>query len=234
MKFFRLLVFALTMGFSFNFAAAQVSGAKISGTVTDGVKPVDGATVILLTARDSAVVKTALANDDGSFSFGNLKDDNYQIRVTCIGYKGYRSGPVTIAQQRPLVLPAIILTATSKALNEVAVTGQKSYVEQKIDLTVVNVNALISNNGANALQALEKTPGVLVDPDGNITYKGKTGVMILIDDKPTYMSAANLTTYLRSLQAASLDQIELMDVPPAKYDAAGNAGVINIRTKKIC
>jgi len=79
---------------------------------------------------------------------------------------------------------------------------------------------------------LQKTPGVQVDADGNITFKGKSGVLVMIDDKPTCLSATNLVTYLKSLPASSLDQIELMDNPPARYDAGGNAGVINIKTKK--
>lgn len=206
--------------------------AKITGSVIDGSKPVDGATVLLLTAKDSAVQKKQLSNPDGSFAFTDLKGGAYMIRITNIGYQSYVGRPVIISGQNVVALPPIALTSTSKTLQEVGVTAQKSYVEQKIDRTVVNVNALISNNGANALEALSKTPGVLIDQDGNITYKGKTGVMIMIDDKPTYLSAANLTTYLQSLQASQLDQIELMDNPPAKYDAAGNAGVINIKTKK--
>jgi len=232
MKNIYLIFLTLFGTFVLNFANAQTPAAKISGTIIDGTKPVDGATVILLTAKDSIVVKTGLANTYGSFTFQNLKDNTYIIKVTYVGYKNYKSGPLVISAQRSITLPVIVLTASSKTLDEVGVTAQKSYIEQKIDRTVVNVNALISNNGANALEALEKTPGVLVDQDGNITYKGKTGVMILIDDKPTYLSAAALTTYLRSLQASSLDQIELMDNPPAKYDAAGSAGVINIKIKK--
>jgi len=139
---------------------------------------------------------------------------------------------LVLSQQKQINLPAIVLASAGKSLNAVVVTGQKSYVQQKIDRTVVNVGALMSNTGANALEVLEKTPGVQVDADGNITFKGKSGVMVMIDDKPTYLSAANLATYLRSLPSSSLDQIELMDNPPAKYDAAGNSGVINIKTKK--
>lgn len=195
-------------------------------------KPLDGATIILLTAKDSAVVGTQLANPDGSFVFHNLKNGSYIIQATYIGYKNYRSGNVVVGQSKPVTLPALIMASNGKTLNEVAVTSQKSYVQQKIDRTIVNVNALISNTGANALEVLEKTPGVQVDADGNITFKGKSGVTVMIDDKPTYLSAANLATYLRSLPSSALDQIELMDNPPAKYDAAGNAGVINIKTRK--
>lgn len=233
MKTICLVLLTLWVSFAINFANAQTRGAKISGLIIDEAKkPVDGATIILLTTKDSALVKTELANVDGSFVFQNLKDNSYIIKVTFVGYKNYKSAQVIISNQQSVTLTAISLSATSKALQEVVVTGQKSFIEQKIDRTVVNVGTLISNNGTNALEVLEKTPGVQVDQDGNITFKGKSGVMVMIDDKPTYLSAANLATYLRSLPSSSLDQIELMDNPPAKYDAAGNAGVINIKTKK--
>ncbi|MFC0514282.1 outer membrane beta-barrel protein [Mucilaginibacter angelicae] len=232
MRLIQAFLLTLFTFLIFNLANAQTTGGKISGTVLDDAKkPLDGATVTLLVAKDSAVVSTLLANKDGSFTFQNLKDNTYIIKATYIGYKSYRSEPV-ISRQKPVNLPAIILATAGKALNEVAVTAKKSYIQQKIDRTVVNVGALISNTGANALEVLSKTPGVQIDADGNITFKGKSGVLVMIDDKPTYLSASNLATYLRSLPSSALDQIELMDNPPAKYDAAGNAGVINIKTKK--
>ena len=233
MRLKHLLFLTLFTLFLFNFADAQTGGGKISGSVLDNAKKtLDGATVILLVAKDSSLVSTQLVKPDGSFAFENLKDNTYLIKGTYIGYRNYLSGAVIVSQQKPVSLSPFVLSSTGKALHEVAVTAQKSYIQQKIDRTVVNVGALISNTGANALEVLEKTPGVQVDADGNITFKGKSGVMVMIDDKPTYLSAANLATYLRSLPASSLDQIELMDNPPAKYDAAGNAGVINIKTKK--
>jgi hypothetical protein len=233
MKFLYTFFLTLFTLFLFNFGYAQAPNGKISGTILDDAKkPLDGATVILLTAKDSAVVSTQLAKLDGSFAFQNLKNNTYIIKATFIGYKNYLSGPVVLNQQKPVSLPAFTLSPTGKALNEVSVTAKKSYVQQKIDRTVVNVGALISNTGANALEVLSKSPGVQVDADGNITFKGKSGVLVMIDDKPTYLSAANLATYLKSLPSSALDQIELMDNPPAKYDAAGNAGVINIKTKK--
>jgi len=231
MKHIYILFIALACISIFNNAQAQTQNIKISGTVTDGAKPVDGAIVILFTVKDSAAVKNVLSNTDGSYVFDNVKNGFYIIKVTLMGYKNYQSQTIVIDTSN-VAVPAIVLTPTNNTLNEVSVTAHRSYVEQKIDRTVVNVNALISNNGASALEALAKTPGVLIDQDGKIMYKGKTGVMIMIDDKPTYLSDANLVTYLQSLQASSLDQIELMDNPPAKYDAQGNAGVINIKTKK--
>jgi hypothetical protein len=117
-------------------------------------------------------------------------------------------------------------------LKEVKISVKKSYIEQKIDRTVVNVDALISNAGSNALEVLEKAPGVFVDQDGKISLKGQQGVVILIDNRPTYLSETALAAYLKSLPAGSISQIELIPNPPARYDAAGGAGIINIRTKK--
>jgi hypothetical protein len=94
------------------------------------------------------------------------------------------------------------------------------------------VDAAASNAGANVIEVLEKSPGVYVDKDGNISLKGKSSVLVLIDGRPTYLSPADLYNYLRTLPSTSIDQIELMTNPPAKYDAAGNAGLINIKTKK--
>ncbi|MCC8424273.1 outer membrane beta-barrel protein [Mucilaginibacter sp. UR6-11] len=232
MKKYKLVLLTIWGCFALNFAAAQSAGSKLSGSVTDNNTPLDGAKVSLLAGKDSTVIKTTLTKADGRFVFENLKAGSYSLRITSVGYKNYLSHDISITAQEPVNLPAVHLSPSNTALKEVAVNGQKAYVEQKLDRTVVNVNALISNTGSNALEVLQKTPGVFVDADGNITFKGKSGVMLMIDDKPTYLSAANLATYLRSLPSSALDKIELMDNPPAKYDAAGSAGVINIKTKK--
>ncbi|HTK19028.1 MAG TPA: carboxypeptidase-like regulatory domain-containing protein, partial [Mucilaginibacter sp.] len=154
--FFALFTFLLS-----NFTQAQTTGGKISGTILDDTKkPLDGATVILLVAKDSSVVSNQLANPDGSFAFQNVKDNTYLIKVTYIGYKNYTSSNIAVSGQKAVALPAIIVSSTGKTLSGTGVTAQRSYVQQKIDRTVVNVNALVSNTGANALEVLEKTPGV--------------------------------------------------------------------------
>ncbi len=202
----------------------------ISGQVIDDHKlPIAGVPVSLL-RKDSVVLKTALSNDAGRFIITQAGDGNYLILLNAVGFKKQYL-TVTISNQ-PVTLAVIQLQQAAKELAAVTITSAKPFTEQKIDRTVVNVDALISNSGSNALEVLEKTPGVMVDENGGITLKGKAGVLILIDDKPTYLSAADLATYLRSLPSSALDKIELMDNPPAKYDAAGNGGVINIKTKK--
>lgn len=115
-------------------------------------------------------------------------------------------------------------------LKSIEVTSKKPLLEQNIDRTVVNVDAMISAASSNALEVLNKTPGVTVDQKGNINLNGK-GVMVLINGRTNYMSGQDLANYLKGLPGSTLDKIELMDAPPAKYDAGGSA-VINLRLKK--
>jgi hypothetical protein len=118
-----------------------------------------------------------------------------------------------------------------KELKEVIVSGKKPAVEHKIDRTVVHVDALMTAAGGSAMDALSKSPGVMVDVDGNIQLKGKGNVLVLIDDRPTYLSARDLAAYLQSLPAATIEKIELISNPPAKYEATGGA-IINLQLKK--
>ncbi len=210
--------------------------ASLSGLIQDkNKKPVVAATIKLVKVVDSALVKVAVTADNGSFVFDNLKTGSYRIAITAIGFAAYSSETITIASESETkTLPLVELSAADAGqLNTVTVTARKPFVERKIDRTVVNVDALISNAGTNALEVLDKAPGILVDQDGNVSMNGKSGVVIFIDDKPTYLSGADLASYLRSLPSGTLESIEIMTNPPAKYDAAGNAGVINIKTKKL-
>src|ERR1043165_911325 len=176
--------------------------ASLSGTVQDkNKKPVVAATINLVKAADSALVKVAVTADNGSFVFDNLKVGAYRITITAIGFAAYASGTINVtAESEVKNLPLIELSAADAGqLNTVTVTARKPFVERKIDRTVVNVDALISNAGTSALDVLDKSPGILVDQDGNVSMNGKSGVVIFIDDKPTYLSGADLASYLRSL-----------------------------------
>ena len=208
---------------------------KITGEVRDNDnKTVVSATVSLLKAKDSALAKITLTTDDGKFQFDNVKFGTYRIAVTHLGAKKYISDPLSIsAENSPFLVPTIALKSSDPTeLKAVSVTAKKPFLERKIDRTVINVDALISNAGVSAWEVLEKSPGVITQETGEIAMSGKQGVMIFIDDKPTYLQGADLMNYLKSLPSGSLDKIELMTTPPAKYDAAGNAGIINIKTKK--
>ena len=193
------------------------------------------ATITLLKAKDSSVVKVSVSDQDGRYSFDNPLQGRYLVVVSAVGYEKQYSSPFTVSVPPDSIikeLTAIVLSPRSNNLKSVTVSARKPLVEQKIDRMVVNVDAFISNTGANALEALEKSPGVQVDKDGNISLKGKQNVVVLIDGRPAYLSGADLANMLKGMQASQLEQIEIMTNPPAKYDASGNAGIINIKTKK--
>ena len=228
-KFYSILTACASLIF-LNAKAQQ--NATITGTVkAQDNKPVDAATVSLLKAKDSSIIKIAVTDKFGLFAFEKIKTDNYLLQVDAIGFDKFLK-PVKVNDEQTTNAVDIQLTTASKTLNNVSVSATRPLVETKIDKTVVNVDASPTNTGLSALEVLEKSPGVTVDNDGNITLKGKQGVQIFIDGKPAYLSGQDLVNYLKSLPSNQLDQIEIMTQPPAKYDAAGNSGIINFKTKK--
>ena len=229
-KFFSLLA-AMTIGMS---SIAQ-TGGKVSGSIKDGgnQKIIDAASVSLLKAKDSSLIKVAVTDKAGNFSFENLKEGSYLVLATSIGHSKIYSNSFLIAADKLSVNVGVLqLVPVEKALQEVSVTAKKPLIERKLDRTIVNVDASITSTGSTALEVLEKAPGISVDKDGNISLKGKSGVIVYLDGRPSYLSGPDLANMLRNMTASQLDQIEIMTNPPAKYDAAGNAGVINIKTKK--
>jgi iron complex outermembrane recepter protein len=213
---------------------AQTPQTLISGSVMDNKKkPVEAATISLMKAADSSLFKISVADKAGKFSFQDIPFGNYYINASAINYaklnsKVFELNDASLSKDIDL----IVLQAETRSLSAVTVTSKKPLIEQKIDRMVVNVDASITNVGSTALEVLEKSPGVSVDKDGNISLKGKSKVMVMIDDKPSYLSGAELANLLSNMNSNQLSQIEIMTNPSAKYDAAGNAGVINIKTKK--
>ena len=212
----------------------QEKGAKINGTVIDGSQRIiESSTITLLRAKDSSVAKIGVADKNGTFQFEKIAEGKYFVSVSAAGHQnGYSEIFEVTPEKSSITLKTIELIPHSKSLTGVTVIAKKPLVEQKIDRTVINVEASVTNVGSSALEVLEKSPGISVDKDGNISLKGKEGVMILVDGRPTQLSGADHANMLRSMNANQLDQIEIMTNPPAKYDAAGNAGIINIKTKK--
>ena len=211
---------------------AQSQEGSIQGLVTDQQKPIETATVLLLRSKDSAVVKTTFTDNTGKFSLQEIKEDDYLISIQFVGFANYYSDVFHLSKSQFYQLKSIVLSPLNKQINNVTVTSKKPFIEQKLDKTVVNVDASPTNADLTALDVLEKSPGVSVDKDGNVSLKGKQGVLILIDGKPTYLSGQDLANMLKNMTSSNLDQIEIMTNPPAKYDASGNSGIINIKTKK--
>ncbi|GEO11571.1 outer membrane beta-barrel family protein [Segetibacter aerophilus] len=213
-------------------AAAKV--AALSGIVTgENNKALTYATISLLTVKDSSLIKTTMTDSTGTYRFNNITPGAYFISVSMTGYRAGKSNTITIgAGVSKVQAPSLKLEIESKSLAAVVVTAKKSFIERKIDRTIVNVENSAISAGSTALEVLEKAPGVIVDKDGNISMSGKSGVMVMIDGKQTYMSHSEVAQLLRSMQSSQVESIELITNPSAKYDAAGNAGIINIKTKK--
>jgi len=220
-----------TAGFS---SLAQTPPNKVGGTIKDDKGQfLEAVTVTLLKAADSSRLRVTVTGKTGHFGFAEVPAGKYLILASSVGYnKLYSLSFEVPGGQVVRTLPPLVLTAASTSLKEVAVVGKRPPIEQKADRTIINVDASPSNAGSTAMDVLEKAPGVTLDKDDNISLKGKQGVTIMIDGKPTYLSATQLADYLKSLPASAIDQIELMTNPSAKYDAAGNSGIINIKTKK--
>ncbi len=228
--FTLILIFITTTATS---VLAQQTGS-ISGTLEGGGRVIESATVTLLKQNDSSLVKAAVSDKNGYFSFENIAFGNYRLSVNSIGYQRFYSSPITLSASNSTVnIGTLSLKAQDNSLGEVTVTSKKPFLEMKADKMVVNVDASPSNAGNTALEVLERSPGVAVDKDGNISLKGKQGVIVLLDGRQTFMSNEDLANMLRGMNANQLDQIEIMNNPPARFDASGNSGVINIRTKKI-
>ncbi|MFT3980311.1 MAG: TonB-dependent receptor [Ferruginibacter sp.] len=226
MKKSALLVFmAALMSFG---AMAQ----KISGTVKDeSGKALTGATVTLLKAADSSTVKFAVTKTDGKYQFENIAAGNYLLKTTSVGFAANFSSAVNLGAT-DVAAPDITLAKQSKDLSAVVVTATRPIVEIKADKTVLNVEGTINSVGTDALELLRKSPGVMVDKDDNLSLSGKNGVRVYIDGKPSPLSGSDLADYLKSMQSSNIESIEIITNPSAKYDAAGNAGIINIRLKK--
>lgn len=206
---------------------------QVSGKILDADnKPLSLFTISLLKQKDSSVVKLFLTDKEGGYIIDYRIEGTYLLQVQHRSYRTYWSQPFIIKNNSPVQLAAVQMIPVATTLANVTVGSKKPLVERKADRTIINVDAFISNAGSNALEILERSPGVQVDNNDAISLKGKPGVLIYIDDKPTYLSGSDLASYLKSLPAGMLDKIEIMTTPPAKYDAAGNSGIINIKTKK--
>lgn len=215
------------------YAQISVKG-KITGRVTDqNAKIVEFATITLLKAKDSTLVKGLLTDVNGQFVFENIVEGNYVVSVSQLGYKKFYSPKFAITpDNQEITLKNIQLSEEAKQLNEVAIKASKPFIEQQVDKMVVNVENSVVSAGSTALEVLERSPGVTVDKDGNISLKGKAEVRVMIDGKPTYLSNQDLANMLRNMQSSQLATIELITNPSAKYDASGNAGIINIKMKR--
>ncbi len=224
------LVFLLLLIIISHVGRAQEQG-QAAGSVLDAAgQPLAFATAVLVQLPDSTIASSQTTTAQGGYAFNGIKPGRYCVRALLLSYRPARSAAFVVGSA-PVAVPALRLAPAATALKEVTVQGRAPVLEQLVDRTVLNVERL-NTAGDNALDVLKKAPGVQLDKDDNIRYRGSAGVTIMLNGKLTYMTGGALTSYLKALPASAISQIELIPNPPASMDAAGTAGVLNIRLRR--
>jgi iron complex outermembrane receptor protein len=222
----------------FSFLCCSMSAqAKADNSITGKVKdennkPIDAVTVSLLKASDSSLVKMAFTDTSGNFEIERDVKGDFLLSYTSVGFENTYSEVFKLEEKQNYNSPTVSLRSESKKIQEVTVTSRRPTIEVKPGKIVFNVEGSINATGSNALELLQKSPGVVVDNNENISMKGKSGVKIYIDGKMTQLDNKGLADYLKSINSSDVEAIEMIANPGAKYDASGNAGIINIRLKK--
>lgn len=232
MQLFRLCIVFIAVCFLSPTVFAQPQEGKLTGQLTDGKKPLSYATVTLLRA-DSSVVNGALSEEDGSFTIQPTGYGNFILRINGIGFTQKVIDKIIISSETPeKKLGTIAITTTTKQLEEVSVTAERAVMEMSVDKKTFNVEKNITTAGGSASDVLQNVPSVSVDIDGNLSLRGKANVTVLIDGKPATLLGGDAASALQSLPASSIQSVEVITNPSAKYDAQGMTGIVNIVTKK--
>lgn len=215
-----------------NMASAQTN-STVKGSVADANgRAIASVTVALLKATDSSLVKADVSNAEGSFEIPSIKADRYILYFSIVGFDKKYTSAFDVPQNGSYDAGNVVLEQVSGQLKDVTVTSRKPMIEIKADKTIFNVENSINATGSNALELLQKSPGIQVDNNENISMKGKTGVRIYVDGKMMQLGSQDVAAYLKSINSNDVEAIEMISNPSARYDASGNAGIINIRLKK--
>lgn len=239
MKKALFVIFTISL-LSFSVAAQQPGtdipkgNGKISGQVLDGAtnQPVEFANIVLIDPATSKAVDGTVCDMEGKFTLTKLAEGTYTINVTFIGYETTVIENVTVDKRGEVELPTIKLNTGAKVLNEVTVEGQRSLIEEKVDRTVYNAEQDATTRGGDATDVLKRVPMLSVDMDGNVSMRGNSNILVLINNKPSTITASSVADALKQIPADQIKSVEVITSPSAKYDAEGSAGIINIITKK--
>ncbi|MBS1526086.1 MAG: TonB-dependent receptor [Bacteroidetes bacterium] len=224
-----VICFVLSSG---AFAQTAAPAMTIKGTVIDSAanKPMGFVTVALLNSKTHAGVKSALSKDDGSFALSAPADNNYDVVFVFVGY---RNKTVAVPESRgPVDLGKIFLAPASNQLKEVSVTAARPLMKQEVDRITYDIQADPDSKALSVLDMMRKVPLLSVDGNDNIQLKGSGNYKILINGKESALMARNPSDVLKAMPATNIERIEVITTPPAKYDAEGLAGIINIVTKR--
>ena len=229
-KFYLIIVLFFCSIFNVRAQHSTING-QIKG---EAGNPISGATISIYRYPDSLLIKSIISDTLGNYQFGQINQGQYLISITLIGYLKKSSNTFLIIDNQDVQQPMIILKLAEKKMQEVIVssTHQKPLIEVTADKTIFNVARSINATGSNGFELLQKSPGVTTDKDDNISLSGKNCVRVYVDGRPLQMEGTDLAIYLRSLNSSNIEAIEMINNPSAKYDASGNAGIINFKLKK--
>lgn len=229
-NFIFLTLFIYLLGIS-NLAAKEIS--RISGKVMDQKgQAVAYANVALIAVEGAGLVDGAVSDEDGNFLIESVKSSSVKLVISSIGFKQFESESFELTPGLEKNMGNLTIEVEMTGLEEVTVKATRPEIIIEADKTIVNVEGTVMAEGSNAFDVIGRSPGVYVDQDGNIILNGRTGVTVMINDRHTYMSALDLSNFLRSMPAENIKSIEVINNPSSRFDAEGSAGVINIRLKK--
>ena len=189
------------------------------------------ANVVLFSAADSTFIKGAVTNQDGEFNFSSVAPGSYFCETSMVGFTKSSTDVFSVNNSGTIDLGEIAMSDNLE-LKEVEIVAQKSMIEVRPDKIVFNVATTPSVSGIDALELLRRAPGVNVDMDNNIALLGKSGVRIFINGRPTRLSGNDLANLLQNMGSDNIEDVEIISNPSAKYEAEGDAGIININLKK--
>lgn len=222
-----ILIYIALSSFSFLQAQNIISGKVI----TANQQPVPSAIISLLDAETNSFIKGELSNDTGNFNFKSIENGTYIILITSLGLKDYKSETFVLNNSNKN-FNTFIMQEDLAELDEVTVVAEKPMIEVRADKTVFNVANTVNAIGDSGFELLRKAPGIIIDNSDSIIVEGKAGVLFYIDDRPSVLRGQDLVNFLKTLQAADIESIEIITQPSSRFDAEGNAGIINIKLKR--
>ncbi|MFN4254093.1 MAG: TonB-dependent receptor domain-containing protein [Saprospiraceae bacterium] len=208
-------------------------GASVRGQLqAPGGEAIGYANVALFNAADSSLAKAGASNDAGIFDLKGLRAGRYFLKATFLGFEELKKPDFALADGQLLDLGVLGFEAKALEIAEATITASRPLVEVRPDKVVFNVTGTINSTGSDGIALLRKAPSVTVDNNDNISVLGRSGVLVYVDGKRLPLAGQDLTNYLQSLPAEQIDRIEIVTNPGAKYEAEGNAGIIDIRLKR--
>ncbi len=211
----------------------SAQNASIRGQLQNKAgEAVSFANVGLYRSADGSLYKAGATDEAGIFEMRGLGAGAYLLKTSALGFDNFEQAGIQLLENQRLELGVLALSATGIQLEEMTVKASRVLVEIKPDRTIFNVEGTINSTGSDAITLLRKAPSVTVDNNDNISVLGRAGVLLYVDGKRLPLTGEDLTNYLQNLPAEQIDRIEIITNPGAKYEAEGNAGIIDIRLKR--